>query len=202
MSAPATPPHYALFATPLGQCGIAWRDGVIIASQLPEENDEITAARLSRRAGGARPGMPPPHVATVIAAIQRLLSGERDQDGKLPDLCDIKLDMGGLEPLAARILEETRKVLPGQTRRYGEIAVDLGNRQLAQAVGQALGHNPFPVLVPCHRVVGANGRLTGFSAGGGIGTKMRMLEIEGARLAEPPTLFDTLPLSVKPPRRS
>lgn len=84
---------------------------------------------------------------------------------------------------------------PGHTATYGEVAESLGDKQLAQKVGRTLGQNPLPIIVPCHRVMGANNKLTGFSAHGGVDTKLKMLLIEGARFSEEPGLFDDLPFS-------
>jgi methylated-DNA-[protein]-cysteine S-methyltransferase len=87
-----------------------------------------------------------------------------------------------------RVYEAARRIPPGQTQTYGEIARTIGEPHGAQAVGQALGHNPFAIIVPCHRVVGADG-FGGFSAHGGTSTKMRMLTIEGAISGSQLSLF-------------
>ena len=93
-----------------------------------------------------------------------------------------------------------RSIPPGQTLTYGEIADRLGDRRPAREVGQALGRNPFPIVVPCHRVLAADGRTGGFSAPGGVETKLRMLAIERAQPGGAPALFDDLPLAVRPRR--
>lgn len=186
--------HIMLFPTAIGPCGIAWRGGTIVATHLPEQTEAATLARLASRAGGGVAGDAPAEVRQAIDAITALLSGEA------LDLIDIRCDFGPLAPLDVRIYEATRRIPPGGTRTYGEIATELGDRALAQAVGQALGRNPFPIIVPCHRVMGANGRLTGFSANGGVETKLRMLSIEKAHLGGGRGLFDDLPLAVKPRR--
>ncbi len=85
-----------------------------------------------------------------------------------------------------------RQIPPGETLTYGEVAARIGEPGAARAVGTALGQNPFPIVVPCHRVLAANGRTGGFSARGGVATKMRMLSIERARTGSAPTLFDAL----------
>ena len=140
-------------------------------------------------AGGwpdARPPRPPARrprrCRRVIDDIVALLSGQP------VDLADAPLDMDGLGDLDRQVYEVARTIPPGRTMSYGDIATRLGDPTLARAVGQALGRNPFAIVVPCHRVVGADGRLTGFSANGGVATKERMLVIEGAR-PESPTLF-------------
>lgn len=183
--------HFALFPTPLGDCGIAWRDARVVATHLPDANPAATAARLAARAD-ATPGEPPAAIRDAIAAISALLAGA----GR--DLNFIDCDFDGIDPFAAKVYAATRAIPAGETRTYGAIAAELGDKRFAQNVGQALGRNPFPIVVPCHRVVGANDRLTGFSAPGGVATKLRLLAIEGARIGEAPGLFDALPLAVKP----
>lgn len=137
-------------------------------------------------------GEPPAAIRSAIRSIAALLGGERT------DLSFIACDFSRVSPFAAAVYTATRTIPAGETLTYGDIACKLGNKQLARKVGQALGRNPVPIIVPCHRVIGANSRLTGFSAHGGIETKRRLLEIEGASIAGTPRLFDHLPISVKP----
>jgi methylated-DNA-[protein]-cysteine S-methyltransferase len=181
-----------LFATAIGRCGVAWRGEVVCATHLPEASDAETIRRLAARAGDPPQADPPGAIRRAIAATVSLLAGERT------DLSFIACDFSALEPLAARIYTVARAIPPGETLTYGQIAERLGDRLLAQAVGRALGRNPFPVIVPCHRVMGASGKLTGFSARGGVATKLRMLAIEGATIGETPGLFGDLPLALKP----
>jgi methylated-DNA-[protein]-cysteine S-methyltransferase len=183
--------NFCLFPTALGPCGIAWRDGVVVATHLPEGSETATAARLARRAG-AVVGAPPLHIQLAIAAITALLEGEKI------DLNDIACDFSRIDAFSTQVYAITRAILVGETLTYGDIAVQLGDRRLAQRVGQALGRNPFPIIVPCHRVMGANAKLTGFSAGGGVATKLKMLAIEGAQIGEAPSLFGDLPLAIRP----
>jgi methylated-DNA-[protein]-cysteine S-methyltransferase len=168
-------PGFALFPTPIGTCGIAW-DGhaVITGVQLPESNDARIRARLMRRQGGAREALPPPAVQEAIERIGRLLQGEPI------DLTDVPLALDAVPDFNRRVYAVAQSIPPGQTLTYGEVAARLGERQMARAVGQALGANPFPIIVPCHRVVAAGGKNGGFSAPGGVRTKLRMLAIEGA----------------------
>ncbi len=194
MSRDGAIPGFALFATAIGSCGIAWAGERVLATQLPEAGDPATKARLCARADGATEQAPPVAIQHAIAGITELLAGSR------VDLAFIACDFTALEPFSAEVYALTRKIPPGEVRTYGEIAAALGNKQWAQAVGQALGRNPFPIVVPCHRVMGAKGRLTGFSANGGTATKLRMLAIEGAEPGEAPALFGSLPLAMKPAR--
>ncbi len=180
-----------LFPTPLGACGVAWSSDLVVATHLPEKTETATAARLAARTGASE-GQPPPVIQQAIAAITALLRGEGT------DLTPIACDFSRIDPFSVQVYAATRAIPPGQTLTYGAIALQLGDKLLAQRVGQALGRNPFPIIVPCHRVMGANGKLTGFSANGGVETKLKMLEIEGARIGEAPGLFGDLPLGVKP----
>ncbi|MGE0595427.1 MAG: methylated-DNA--[protein]-cysteine S-methyltransferase [Hyphomonadaceae bacterium] len=176
---------YALFDTAIGRCGLAWGSRGVIGVQLPEKSTEATRTRLLRHCPAADEIEPSKHVARAIEDIQALLRGERKA------LRTITLDMSRVPAFNARVYETTRAIPPGMTRTYGEIARAIGDASAARAVGQALGRNPFAIVVPCHRVVGANHRLVGFSANGGIATKLKLLEIEGWR-AEEQTLFDAI----------
>ncbi|MCS3779069.1 methylated-DNA--[protein]-cysteine S-methyltransferase [Tsukamurella ocularis] len=167
---------YALFDTAVGRCGIAWgADGAVTAVRLPEDSDEATARYLG---DDAAPADPPPAIEGVIAAIVALVSGENLDD----DLAWVPLDMLGLTDFQRAVYEVARRIPPGSTRTYGEIATAIGLPGSARAVGRALGENPYPPVVPCHRVTAANGRTGGFSAGGGVETKMRLLATEQAVL--------------------
>ena len=124
---------------------------------------------------------------------------------KRRDLSAIALDMDGLPSFDRRVYEVARTIAPGATLSYGEISARLGARDLAREVGQALGRNPFPIIVPCHRVLAAGGKAGGFSANGGITTKLRLLTIERARTSDTPTLFDgdsAFGFAMRPRRRN
>jgi len=138
---------------------------------------------MQRRFAQVVEGQPPAEVQAACDAIRALLEGEPR------DLAEIVLDYEGVPEFHRRVYEIARRIAPGQTRSYGEIAAELGDKGLSRAVGQALGHNPFAPVVPCHRVLAAGGKPGGFSAHGGATAKLRMLMIEGAR---PPS--DTAPL--------
>jgi methylated-DNA-[protein]-cysteine S-methyltransferase len=178
---------FALFETPIGRCAIAWGEDGILGVQLPERDERETRRRLLQRSPGAREMVPPPDVQRTMDAIVALLQGEAN------DLSTAPLDMERVPALDRRVYEIARTIPPGTTLSYGEIAARLGDRSLARDVGQALGRNPFAIVVPCHRVVAANGKLGGFSANGGIGTKRRLLALEGAPVETPLPLFDVLP---------
>jgi methylated-DNA-[protein]-cysteine S-methyltransferase len=176
---------YALFDTAIGRCALAWGPRGLIGVQLPERSPEATRIRLMRLCPNAEELEPPKHIARAIEDITTLLSGENIS------LRAVQLDLSRVPAFNARVFETTRAIPPGATRTYGEIARAIGEPDGARAVGQALGRNPFAIVVPCHRVVGAGGKLVGFSAYGGIKTKLKMLKIEGWRENEP-SLFEEL----------
>jgi methylated-DNA-[protein]-cysteine S-methyltransferase len=172
-----------VFDTAIGRCGIAWGPLGVRAFQLPEPDDEATLRRMFRRGGPLPREAAPPAVQDVIRRVQALL------DGQPVDLRDVPLDMAGIPGFHQRVYAVAREILPGQTRTYGEVAATLGEPGASRAVGHALGANPFAVIVPCHRVLAAGGASGGFSAGGGVATKLRILLIEGAQIGPQPGLF-------------
>jgi methylated-DNA-[protein]-cysteine S-methyltransferase len=187
---------FALFETAIGACGIAWSERGIAAVQLPEASEQKTRARLRRRFPDTSEAVPPPAVRQAIDGIVSLLRGEAS------DLSAVALDMQDLPTFNRRVYEVARAIPPGATLSYGEIAARLGEpREAARDVGQALGQNPIPIIVPCHRVLAANGKPGGFSASGGVTTKLRLLTIEKAKISDEPALFDNLPLAARPRRR-
>lgn len=180
---------HTLFDTAIGAIGIAWGPGGVVAVQLPEADAPRTRARLLK---GLPPlpevSQPPEPVQAAIEGVQALLAGSSRSD-----LREIALDMSGLTPFQREVYALARAIPPGETRTYGELAEALGDAGLARAVGQAMGHNPFAPIVPCHRVLAAGGRSGGFSGGSGVPTKLRMLQIERARIGHEPGLFDGEP---------
>ena len=165
-----------LFDTAIGPCGIAWGARGICGVQLPEADANATQARLRRRFPRACEGTPPPDVKRAIEGIVAQLRGEAR------DLTAMVLDMDRVPSFHRCVYTAARGIPPGATLSYGEIAAQLGEPGAARAVGQALGHNPFPIIVPCHRVLAAGGKTGGFSANGGVATKLKLLAIEGAVL--------------------
>ncbi len=185
---------YAIFDTAIGRCAIVWGEAGIKALSLPEKSEAQMRARIGGNFPDAQEAQPSPVIVAAIGRIRALLEGDRD------DLTDLTLDMGGQPEFHIRVYDLARAIPPGETKTYGEIAAALGDKTLSRAVGQALGRNPWPIVVPCHRVLAANGKTGGFSADGGVDTKMRMLTIEGAGKSAEPQLFDALPLAAKPRR--
>jgi methylated-DNA-[protein]-cysteine S-methyltransferase len=186
---------FCLFDTAIGACAIAWGERGLTGVQLPEGDPARARTRMARRFPDAVEAAPPAEVREAIGAITALIGGEAR------DLGSIALDMGDVAAFPQRVYAVARTIPPGQTLTYGEIATRLGDPNAARAVGEALGRNPFPIVVPCHRVLAAGGKLGGFSANGGVAAKLRLLEIEGAQIGEPATLFDELPMAVRTPRR-
>jgi methylated-DNA-[protein]-cysteine S-methyltransferase len=175
---------WCVFDTAIGACGVAWGAGEVVGCQLPGRDRAETLQRMQQRHPDLKEAAPPYWVQAVIGRVQALLQGARD------DLADVPLNMRGEPEFNRRVYELTRAIPPGRTLTYGDIAQRLGDPGSARAVGQALGHNPFAPIVPCHRVLGAGNSGTGFSATGGVATKLKMLEIERAQLGGQPGLFD------------
>jgi len=192
---------FALFDTAIGACAIAWNPRGLIGVQLPEADASATRARMRKRFPDAAEGTPDSIAQQAIDGIVALLEGVRDDRGKLRDLRDVAIDESDTPEFNARVYKIVRQIPPGETLTYGEVAERLGDRTLARAVGQAMGQNPCPVVMPCHRVLAAGDRTGsktgGFSAPGGVVTKLKLLTIEGAQPGGP-TLFDALPLAAAP----
>ncbi|MCE9523696.1 MAG: methylated-DNA--[protein]-cysteine S-methyltransferase [Alphaproteobacteria bacterium] len=185
---------FTLFATPIGTCALAWGERGIVGASLPSSGEAETRARMRARYPGAAETEAPPDIARTVDDIRALL------EGKPTDLAHVALDMHGVPDFHRRVYDAARAIPPGQTLTYGELAEKLEAPDAARAVGQALGANPFPIIVPCHRILAAGGKTGGFSAPGGTTTKMRMLTIEGAKVNRSPSLFDQLPLLASPRR--
>lgn len=159
-------PH-ATFATPLGLCAIAWNDIGLTRFLLPDPE---------RHAGGSET-TPPAWVQQIIDRVLRHLSGEPQ------DFVDVQYDFSRVPEFVQAVLRVTLDVKAGFTASYGDIAVALGQPMgVARAIGSALGSNPWPLLIPCHRIVAASGKMTGFSGPGGVATKVKLLALEGAQL--------------------
>ena len=185
MSTPRLHPEaYALFDTAIGRCGIAWTERGVCAVQIPEGDDATTRRRLLRQWSETEEAEPPPGVTAIIESIVALL------DGGDVDFTDCALDLRGTSEFEREVYRVALEIPAGQTLTYGEVAERIGQTGAARAVGRALGDNPVPIIVPCHRVVAANGKTGGFSAAGGAATKQRMLAIESAGNPAP----DRLPL--------
>jgi methylated-DNA-[protein]-cysteine S-methyltransferase len=175
---------WCTFDTAIGTCALAWSDQGIVCCQLPERDERALRARMQRRYPGVSEMQPPATAREVIDRVRALLAGAADP------LLDVPLVMDDVPEFNQRVYEIARAIPPGRTLTYGDIARQLGDVALSRAVGQALGHNPFAPIVPCHRVLAAGSASGGFSADGGVATKLRMLQIEKAQLGPQPGLFD------------
>jgi methylated-DNA-[protein]-cysteine S-methyltransferase len=170
--------HYHVFETAMGFCAIAWSDAGVARFQLPTKGAEAADRLMRRHAFGAEPGAPPEEVAAVVEAAKRYFAGEE------MDFSQVRLDLAGQGAFFAQIYGALRRVGWGRTTTYGALAKAVGaGREAARDVGEAMARNPAPLIIPCHRVLAAGGKLGGFSAPGGSKTKARMLELEGVRVA-------------------
>jgi methylated-DNA-[protein]-cysteine S-methyltransferase len=173
--------HYLVFETTGGFCGIAWNDLGITRFQLPARTAEATERGLLRRLAGAAPDTPTAEVAETVAAVKRYF------DGETVDFSNVRLDLAGQDEFFRQIYAATRRVGWGHTTTYGTLAKELRvGPEAARDVGQAMAKNPVPLLIPCHRVLAAGGKVGGFSAPGGSATKIRMLELEGIHVVSEP----------------
>ena len=172
--------HYLIFETASGFCGIAWSNAGITRFQLPTRSAEAVERILLRRLSGAAPGAPTPEVVEAVAAAKRYFEGEAT------DFSGFTLDLNDQDALFKQIYAAARQVGWGRTTTYGTLAKELGaGPEAARDVGQAMAKNPVPLIIPCHRVLAAGGKVGGFSAPGGSAAKIRMLELEGVDV-EPP----------------
>lgn len=170
--------HYALFETTLGTCGLGWSELGVVCMQLPGVDARDTQRRLTRRTGAAL-HTPPPAMAQLIVRLQAYMRGEA------ADFAEVAVDLGQADALCRQVYVAARAILWGQTLSYGELAARLGMPGAAREMGQALARNAVPIIIPCHRIVGSDGKLGGYSAPGGPDTKLKLLELEGARPGTP-----------------
>jgi methylated-DNA-[protein]-cysteine S-methyltransferase len=172
--------YYHIFETAMGFCAIAWSGSGVARFQLPTKTADAAERLMRRRAFGAERGAPPEDIAAVIEAAKRYFAGEEI------DFSHVQVDLAGQDAFFAQIYQALRRVGWGGTTTYGALAKEVGaGRERARDVGEAMAKNPAPLIVPCHRVLAAGGKIGGFSAPGGSKTKVRMLELEGVRLAAP-----------------
>jgi len=169
--------HYLIFDTAGGFCGIAWNDAGITRFQLPTKSPKATERILLRQVPGAKPGAPTPEVVEAVAAVRRYFEGEET------DFSMFKLDLGEQDPFFERVYAAARQVGWGRITTYGALAKEVGaGPEAARDVGQAMAKNPVALIIPCHRVLAAGGKVGGFSAPGGSAAKMRMLALEGVQV--------------------
>lgn len=165
---------FACFETSQGWCGVAWSQRGVARFFLPEASQRAMLARLRRVATS---GDPPDFAREAVDKARRYF------DGETVSFDDLPLDLDGLPEVSRRLYAAIRALKRGETITYGALAERLGlPKDAARAVGQAMGANPIPLIVPCHRVLAAGGRLGGFSGPGGARQKAQMLALEGVRL--------------------
>lgn len=169
MSAPAL--GVTLVETPLGACALVWTGEALVGSILP---GEASPQAVSERWPDARPGPEPRWVKALARRIAAHFAGAPDP------FLDVPIDLGERSDFDRAVLEGAREIAPGTVETYGDLAARIGRPGAARAVGAALGKNPVPPIVPCHRVV-ARGGIGGFSSPGGLGTKRRLLAAEGVK---------------------
>lgn len=175
-----TTQNYIVFETAAGHCALAWSAQGVTRTRLPESDAKATERALLRHIPDATPGTPPPAIARTIDAMTRYFAGEKI------GFEQTALDLGPQSELFARIYDAARRLRWGETTTYGALAKTLGDDwEIAREVGQAMAKNPVALIIPCHRVLAAGGKVGGFSAPGGAATKVKMLALEGVHLAAP-----------------
>lgn len=175
--------NFTIFDTGIGRCALIWRGGALTGVLLPSPSDDAMRRSIRKRTPDAVEADAPPFVQEAIDKIRRLANGEPTSFDGVP------LDRSAIEPFANSVYDVLLKTAFGDTTTYGAIAEALGDKTLSRAVGAALGANPFPIIIPCHRVTAAGGKMGGFTAPGGTNAKRRLLDIEGAFAAEKLPLF-------------
>jgi methylated-DNA-[protein]-cysteine S-methyltransferase len=173
--------RYLIFETAYGFCGIAWNDAGITRFQLPTRSRDAAERALLRRVPGAEPGTPTPRVVKAVDAVKCYFQGEET------DFSGVALDLSDQDAFFKQIYAAARQIGWGRTTTYGALAKKLGaGPEAARDVGQAMAKNPVALIIPCHRVLAAGGKVGGFSAPGGAAAKIRMLELEGVHVEPPP----------------
>lgn len=173
--------HYQLIETAAGVAAIGWKSTSIISFRLPAPTATEAECAILRRLPDAVHIAPPAEIATVIDAAVRYFEGKRIE------FFDLPIDLGQQPAFFAQVYALVRKLGWGETTTYGAVARALdGGPEHARAVGQAMATNPVPLIIPCHRVMAAGGKIGGFSAPGGSFSKARMLELEGVPVAVAP----------------
>ena len=170
--------RYHVFETAHGVAAIGWSGRGVTAFRLPASSAAESERSLLRRLPDAVRTDPPADIAAVVAAAQRYFAGEETDFGAVP------VDLGEQDPFFTRVYHAVRALGWGESTTYGAVAKQLGaGPEFARDVGQAMASNPIPLIVPCHRVLAAGGKVGGFSAPGGSTAKARMLALEGVETA-------------------
>ncbi len=166
------PIYYTTLSTPIGRVFAAAGDrGLVRVSFRRPEPTFVAELKQHLRADVVKSET---HMAKVATQLRQYFAGRRAR-------VDVPVDLRAVTPFQRQVLTATRRVPPGRVVSYGEIARRIGKPKASRAVGQALGHNPIPIVIPCHRVVAGGGKLGGYT--GGLAIKKRLLAIEGLRVA-------------------
>jgi methylated-DNA-[protein]-cysteine S-methyltransferase len=179
--------RYCLFDTGMGTLGVGWSARGLTRLQLPESSRAATERRLRYSSPDSAPDEPPAQVRQAITALETYLAGDSVDFARVP------LDLARVSDFHRRIYDATRRIGWGETATYGELARQVGSPGAARAVGQAMGRNPIPIIIPCHRVLAGGRKIGGFSAHGGAATKTHLLALEGVHLDSAPLLPGLLP---------
>jgi len=177
-------PGHAVFETALGFMALAWSEIGLVRLCLPEKTRDAAERRLLRLAGhGSAAGdrTSPSWITTLIADIRRYA------DGDDVDFSNVPVDLAGVDDFRRDIYAAARDLHYGETTTYGGLAEKAGRKGLFRETGSALGANPVPLVIPCHRILAAGGKIGGFSATGGSNMKEKMLVLEGVRVGPPPS---------------
>jgi methylated-DNA-[protein]-cysteine S-methyltransferase len=165
------PVYYTIFNTEWGCFGLAATEDGLIRTHLPEPNPEKIKARLLKNLPAAR------HSQWLLNPVQQQIIAYF-LGTRINFFTDVPLVLDGLSPFTRRVLMACRKIQFGQTVSYLQLAKKVRCPAGSRAVAGALARNPLPLIIPCHRVVCANGKIGGFSALGGITLKRRLLRLE------------------------
>lgn len=171
MNVRKTAEAYSLVESPLGWLGLVAGTSGMIAVTFRPEREQVLAALAEDWPSLEEGGLPV--LEEAEQQVREYFAGERRG-------FDLPCDLSGCSAFARRVLEELSRVGYGELVSYGELARRAGSRDAARAVGRVMASNPLPLILPCHRVVGADGRLTGYSGGSGLASKSSLLEFERA----------------------
>ncbi|HTV70586.1 MAG TPA: methylated-DNA--[protein]-cysteine S-methyltransferase [Rhizobiaceae bacterium] len=177
-----------IFETALGWMAVTWSAEGLTRVWLPERERESVLRRVEKREANLPDAPLSPVIAAVVESLKSYAAGEE------VDFSTVPLDLSGIDDFRLAIYDAAKALHYGETVTYGELAKRAGHPGLARETGAALGQNPLPIVVPCHRILAAGNKIGGFSAPGGSRTKEKMLAMEGVRVGPPPPAQASLPL--------
>lgn len=174
---------YCVFDTAIGSVGLGWTDRGIARVLLPQRDRQAMERKVAALNGTI--ATPPQWVALVVDKLKSYAAG------KPVPLDDVPVDLDGVDDFRLAIYDAARRLDFGVTTTYGALAASAGYAGLARETGAALGQNPVPIIIPCHRILAAGNKIGGFSAPGGSATKERLLTMEGVCVGPPPPVQTT-----------